>query len=141
MPIRYVVHGAESLLYGVGTGAVGTKDLRALTGQMMADPEFKLSLNQMWDFRDSIPEDVSFDGLFSVVQFASGLVNLKHGGARGEVRCAVLVESEEQFGLARMYQSLSDSLQMETEIFRDRAEALRWLGMEDGWNPGAATAI
>jgi NAD(P)-dependent dehydrogenase (short-subunit alcohol dehydrogenase family) len=43
-------------------------------------------------------------------------------------RLAMVVASEALFGTLRMFHSFSESVFSETQIFRDRDEALQWLG-------------
>lgn len=45
-------------------------------------------------------------------------------------RMAILVATDVGFGLARMYQTLSSEMNTEVRIFRDRDEAMAWLGLE-----------
>jgi hypothetical protein len=45
-------------------------------------------------------------------------------------RMAIVATTELGFGLARMYQTLSDSMGTEVRVFRDRGEARRWLGLD-----------
>lgn len=44
-------------------------------------------------------------------------------------RMAILVTTDVAFGLARMYQTLSSEMKTEVQIFRDRDQALAWLGV------------
>jgi len=48
-------------------------------------------------------------------------------------RLAIVVASEALFGTLRMFHSFSESAFLEAQIFRDRDEALQWLG-ESGPN-------
>ena len=135
VPIRYDVHESQRLLFGVGSGPVSNADLRSTMTRVLMDARFSLSLNELWDFRECAPDDVSFDGLFQVVKGATMVLGLLHAQTSPRARCAVVVSTQEQFGLARMYQSLSERLHLETEVFHDRESALRWLGVADTWQP------
>lgn len=42
-------------------------------------------------------------------------------------RCAVVAETDLQFGLSRMGSAYSDSVGVDARVFRSRAEALDWL--------------
>jgi hypothetical protein len=44
-----------------------------------------------------------------------------------DIRSAILVATEVQFGLARMFQTLNDHPRVTVEIFRDLSEALAWV--------------
>jgi hypothetical protein len=45
-------------------------------------------------------------------------------------RRAFVASSDVQFGLSRMFQILSDESPAEVRVFRDLAEARRWLGLD-----------
>jgi hypothetical protein len=135
VPIRYDVHESERLLFGVGSGLVSNADLRSTMIRVLRDSRFDLSLNELWDFRECSPDDVSFDGLFQVVKGATLVLGLLTDPSTPRARCAVIVATQEQFGLARMYQSLSERLHLETEVFHDPESARRWLGLSEAWQP------
>ncbi len=44
-------------------------------------------------------------------------------------KVAIVADSDVGFGLARMYQSLSDGQETEVSVFRDEGEARAWLGL------------
>ncbi len=44
-------------------------------------------------------------------------------------RLAIVATQDEMFGLARMYQILRDDSPVEVLVFRERGDALRWLGL------------
>lgn len=44
-------------------------------------------------------------------------------------KVAIVAIADVGFGLARMYQSLSDGQETEVSVFRDEAEARAWLGV------------
>jgi hypothetical protein len=55
----------------------------------------------------------------------------RRSGRRPEsVQIAILARSDVAFGLARMYQSMLGHPQITMEVFRDRAAAMAWLGVE-----------
>ena len=57
---------------------------------------------------------------FAVVRTVATLKN--------KVRSAVFAPSDYQFGMARMFQELNFNPNIELRIFRDKAEALEWVG-------------
>ena len=44
-----------------------------------------------------------------------------------DIRSAILVATDVQYGLARMFQTLNDHPRVAVEIFRDLSEALAWV--------------
>ena len=47
------------------------------------------------------------------------------------VQMAILAETDIAFGMARMYQILTDEMSTEVQVFRDRAAAMAWLDLSD----------
>jgi hypothetical protein len=45
-------------------------------------------------------------------------------------RMAIVATQDVAYGLARMYQTLSSDMKTEVQIFRDRASARAWLGLD-----------
>jgi hypothetical protein len=56
------------------------------------------------------------------------------------VRTAVLAGSNVTFGFARMYQDLLENPQITVGVFRDREEALSWLGVHAGADDSSSPA-
>jgi hypothetical protein len=51
-------------------------------------------------------------------------------------RMAILATRDVAFGLARMYQMLTEGMRTEVAVFRDHDEAMAWLGLADAPGPG-----
>lgn len=47
---------------------------------------------------------------------------------KNKVKSAVFAPSDYQFGMARMFQELNSNPQIEVRVFRDKGEALAWVG-------------
>lgn len=57
-------------------------------------------------------------------------------------RLAILAPSDAVFGVSRMYQMLrGDEVPEEVQVFRDRAEAMRWLPRRESHEPAKAGAV
>jgi hypothetical protein len=82
------------------------------------------TLYQLWDLTGCDLSGITISGLRSFVALAARL-----GQVRPEGRTAIVVESDLQFGLARMSEAFGDlvSLPFALRVFKDRGEALAWL--------------
>ena len=47
---------------------------------------------------------------------------------KNKVKSAVFAPSDFQFGMARMFQTLNRNPEIEVQVFRDKDEALKWVG-------------
>jgi hypothetical protein len=92
--------------------------VRALTTDSRFAPHFR----QLADLRDVM--EIKFTA--STIR---EMVRLNPFGAGA--RRALVVTSDELFGMARMYQLLTDESPDELQIFRKMDDALQWLGIAD----------
>jgi hypothetical protein len=70
----------------------------------------------------------------SIVRQAADLLS-SHGLPSGEARVAMVAGRDFAYGLARMYQSYRSMAPERFRVFRDRAEALAWLGVAKPVSP------
>ena len=79
--------------------------------------------NDFWDFRGSnIDEKLTYQ---IVAQMVSQVGVSRKG--RWNRKTAMLVDQDLQYGMARMYESLTDDMPFEVGVFRDEQEAMAWL--------------
>jgi hypothetical protein len=122
MPGSYTIDLARSLVLTRGWDLVMEREILAHVRALIADPRFARNFHQLIDLRD-----------VTNVQFTAStveeLVRLNPFGAGA--RRAVVITSDVVFGMARMYQILSDESPDELQIFRKMDDALQWLGIAD----------
>ena len=53
-----------------------------------------------------------------------------HAKLKNKVNSAVFAPSDYQFGMARLFQALNRNPQIEVRVFRDKDEALKWVGWD-----------
>lgn len=86
------------------------------------NPDYKPDMNVLWDIREAIISSFFSADVQAVRDFVS-----KHWGTGGKSRAALVVSKDVDFGLARMYQILSESKTLSpVQVFRDFDEALNW---------------
>jgi hypothetical protein len=122
MPGAYTIDLARSLVLSRGWGVLTDRELLAHVRALTDDPRFAPHFHQLADLRDVT--DVQFTG--STIRKMVRL-NPFWAGARR----ALVVTSDEIFGMARMYQLLRDEWPDELQIFRKMDDALQWLGIAD----------
>ncbi|MEJ2154079.1 MAG: hypothetical protein P8X96_01990 [Desulfobacteraceae bacterium] len=77
----------------------------------------------IWDFRACFPsESFGYNAMLKIVDHIE-----THYSDNWGIRTALLVDDATQFGLSRMFQTLSDVFPVQITIFQDEAEARRWV--------------
>ena len=123
MPISHRIDRELGLLTVVGTGAIRDEDLSAYKDSLMSDPELRHVTRELSDFRGT-SFSISTKGLPDVARLHEEIFA---GGA--STKCAVLVSSNLQYGLVRVYAQCIGRQGHEVAPFRTMAEAREWLGL------------
>lgn len=122
MPGAYTVDLARSLVLSRGWGVLTDRELLAHVRALTIDSRFAPHFRQFVDLRDVM--DVQFTA--STIR---EMVRLNPFGAGA--RRALVVTNDELFGMARMYQLMTDESPAELQIFRKADHAPQWLGIAD----------
>ncbi len=123
MPADYQIDLPQHLIRSRCWGELSDADITTQQEQLRNDPNFHSRLNQLVDAREITSVTVSMQTIRQIGQstlFAP------------ESRRAYVVAKDVMYGLVRMYE-LYQNLRGSQHIraFRDHAEALRWLGVDD----------
>ena len=122
MPADYRIDRPRGLVISCGWGIVSDQDLLGHARALARDPAFKPSMNQVYDFRDVVDQDI---GGATVLELA----NLSPFGPGA--RRAIIVRGDAAFGMARMFQILRDRARDEIQVYRELEAALAWLELAD----------
>ena len=122
MPCGYTIDLARSLVLTRGWGVVTDRDFLAHARALTADPRSARNFHQLADLRGITDAQLTSSGIRELVR-----LNPFGAGARR----AVVVTNNVAFGMAPMYQILSDESPDELQIFRKMDNALQWLGIAD----------
>ena len=122
MPCGYTIDLARSLVLSRGWDLVTDRELLAHVRTLTSDPRFARDFRQLVDLRDVTDVQITVSTIRDMVR-----LNPFGAGARR----AVVITSDVVFGMARMYQILSDDSPDELLIFRKIDDALRWLWIAD----------
>jgi hypothetical protein len=126
MPAAYRLDLHFRVVWSRAWGVVTDEELDAHSRALRADPRFEPSFRQFQDLTDATEPRVTPAGLLLLAQ-----INPfgKHA------RRAVVVASDVVYGLARMHEQLRNESGDDLRVFRDRADALAWLGLPEDWTP------
>jgi len=122
MPGAYTINLALSLVLSRGWGVVTDRELLAHVRALTANPRFAPHFHQLADLRDVTDFEVTASTIREMAK-----LNPFGAGARR----ALVITSDEVFGMVRMYQLLTDESPDELKIFRKMDDALRWLWIAD----------
>jgi hypothetical protein len=127
MPAEFYIDATRQMVFSRGHGIVTSGDIEGHMRRLKMHPEFQPAFNQLLDFREASEIDVPNQDLRELATRSIFDRTSKR---------AFLVNSDLQFGLARMYGTLRDVHGQEVvRVFRDQAAALAWLGLAAGADP------
>ena len=120
MPFSYSFDLDRNLLRQRLWDRVTAADLRELVIVTRCDPLYRTKLNILADLRDA-QVDIKYNDMLDYAHFLSGTSEIG--------RQAIVVARQLEFGMARMYQQLTEqSVQRaDLKVFRDMDEAEQWV--------------
>jgi hypothetical protein len=121
MSIRYVIDEFRRVVVSTATGIFTDEDMRVHARKLAADATFDPEFRHLVDFRGVDRLEVSSDG---VRENAAGNPWTK------STRRAVVCGSDEVYGMARMFQLLTEGDSPEVRVFREMSEARVWLELD-----------
>lgn len=126
MPITFRIDKESGIVHTTIDGSASTDEIVDGLKSIMNHPDFKPGLNGIADLRNSDMEVFSAD----VKRIANLLIEYRN--KIGPSKTAVVVSKDVTFGMTRVFQVFAEQSSIETAIFRDRDEALQWLGASKG---------
>ncbi|HEX7926251.1 MAG TPA: hypothetical protein VF678_01590 [bacterium] len=122
MGFTFRIDAAQQLAVIHGTETLTLADFRELAAGLRADPAFGPTMRQL----------VLLDIKRSTVTFNDWQVMQRQlaSGPRGR-RIAIVAKTDFAFGVARQYAQSYGHADQDISIFRERAEAVTWLGISE----------
>jgi len=118
VPASYQIDKARRLVISTASGFVTAADILAHQRQLLGDPDFDPTCSQIFYFTAVTGIDFSADDVRAV---AATTIFSAYS------RRAVVVTTDEQFGLVRMFKMIREEHgDYGIQVFRDPDEALRW---------------
>ena len=127
MPISYRIDPARNLIFTTASGILTDDDILELKRRLTADPEFNADMRELSDVRAVTDLRVTTQGVRRMVALDS-----MHSSRLDGYRLAIVAGEDAIFGMARMYQMLTEDNVPHVAVFRDPDTATRWLGIATG---------
>lgn len=122
MTISYRIDPDQGIVLTEASDVLTVRELMAHKQALLNDPQFRPGLKELSDVRQVDQLAVTPDDLRALAAF-----DHKHAAVLSEHKLALLVPNDYVFGMARMYQLLSESGGDNVMVFREEGEARRWL--------------
>jgi hypothetical protein len=122
MPYPYEIDTQRRVIITRAVGVLTADDIRETRVLLLADPGFDAGYDQRIDLRRMT--DTALD-LVDLMTIAGNSV------FRPGVRRAIVSNSPLQYGIARMFETLSEKHGQDVKVFRDLTEADAWLDARD----------
>ncbi len=104
------------------TGDLHGPDVIAAQQRLYADPDHDSSMPVLWDAREGRVSGMPANEMRQTVGDSEAFWERMRNG-----RTAILVGSEADFAMGRMYQQLAERMPRALQVFRNYDEALAWL--------------
>jgi hypothetical protein len=127
MPVRSVIYKEQRLVVTIEEGRVTFDDMMANQDRLLNDPDFDPEFNQLSDATLATDTDLSANNVRLLYNRRVFSVNSRR---------AVIAPSTFVFGMARMLQTYLELSRTahSVQVFRDRASALKWLGLSEDFS-------
>lgn len=107
-------------------GAFDIHDFTRLADELLAHPDWQPGCQCLFDYRGT-----DFAAVQAVELRWAADLHAERNGRIGQGRAALVMKDLLDFGMGRMYEmSLGDRAAAELQVFRDIAEARRWIGLD-----------
>jgi len=117
----YAIDKTRGIIFTRAWGTLTDDELLGYQQRLRADAMHNPAYWEFVDFSQVVDVQVSSDAVEALANNA-----LWEPGAK----LAILAPTDLKFGMTRIYQTLSPDRSQEIQIFRDKLEALAWLGLE-----------
>ena len=104
-------------------GPINGKDILKQLSDLLIDPDFRASMDILWDFRAVTTRIVDAQEVKDLVNF----IRTNQSKRGSNYRVALVVSRDMDYGLARMYEAYSQDLPVQIRIFDELEQAELWL--------------
>ncbi len=123
MPITYSIDRERNVVFTTIRGVLTDDELLDHKKRLTSDPNFKSGMVELSDAREVGELAVTAEGVGRFVTQDSKDSELLKG-----YKLAIVASEDVVYGMARMYQTLTEKNVPAVRIFRDLDEAKAWLG-------------
>ena len=118
MPASYRIDKKRKMVFSLATGTLTDADCIRHRDRLLKDPRMDPSFDQLADITQAERVELTINGIHAIAH----PIPFGEGSKR-----AVVTGHDFVFGMARMYQALTDHHSHEVTVFRDMDEARAWL--------------
>jgi hypothetical protein len=122
MPISYQIDEALGLVLTTATGVLSDTDILQHKTRVLEDPKWKPGMRELADARSIDRFEVTTAGVRRMTA-----LDEHNAAALGSYGLAIVVAHDAAYGMARMYQVLTEHTIPNVRVFRDIDEAKRWI--------------
>ena len=122
-PITYRIYGDSGVFLSTWSGPLTDADLFRCYEGLSEMPDWRPGLHELADLRTADVAAVSAEGLRGLSRMVEGHFD----GLGVEFKTAVIAPDDLPFGLARLYEMVSDQSPETVQVFRSPSPALKWL--------------
>ena len=123
MPITTTIDVERDLIIRKVTGRFLIDDLEAAYAYSFEHPDYKSSMNALWDLLEADIAGVSSEELTEAVKLVQSVTEKRGGG----YKVAFVVPDEVSYGITRMFKALGNNLGFQMSSFRNMDDANIWL--------------
>jgi hypothetical protein len=121
MALDFEIDCDGGIVYTTGSGSLIDDECFDHQTRLMISPDFAPTFNQLADFSDVDNVQVTVAAVHAVA-----MRNIFGGGSRR----AFVAPGDQEFGLARMFEMLTNRYADIIRVFRDIDDAHEWLGLD-----------
>lgn len=122
MPFQYQIFPQLNFATGSFFGAISGQEILSVGQQLILDPNWENGFRVLFDYSDVTNINIDSSDIRRIV--AQDQTNLS---AFNHCRIAVVAPHDLVFGMARMWELLSENNNLTAAIFRDSLSAMAWL--------------
>jgi len=122
MPINYTIDEERNLVLTVASGTLYDADVMQHKAALRDDPRVTPDIKELSDVRGIEQLDVTETGIRQMIRF-----DRDAAASTGGHTLAIVATEDIIFGMARMYEMLTEQNVRSVQVFRDIDEATRWL--------------
>ena len=127
MPVTFTVESDKGYFLSTYSGKLSEKELLRSWDQFFENGLWKPGLKELVDLSLAHPGDITGDFIRRLAHFTNYFYA---GKSINTVKVAIYAPEDIDFGLSRMYETLTDTSAEEVMVFRDRQKAELWLSEE-----------
>ena len=125
MPVIYTIIPDQKVACIRAWGKVTVDDIMIQGERMFAEGEWRNGFSILCDYREITELNVTSEEVKRLVG-----QDKKNERLFDKSKCAVVATKDFIFGLSRMWEILSEDTSLTKMVFKDIADAIRWLGLD-----------